>query len=159
MLLATLPFPIATEPVVVQPDQERGATVLFIAVRASLSPARAWSYRTVSPCHWASCSIATARPGSGKSVELPYLARQRRGATVPFLPVTEPVVVATARPNVIWDTEDILEHAAKMGELRKTIYDKAKRNLDAAQKKDKFYYDRKHSDSGVCRNIINTLSR
>ncbi len=34
-----------------------------------------------------------------------------------------------------------------MGELRKSIYDKAKRNIDAAQKKDKFYYDQKHSSS------------
>ena len=52
--------------------------------------------------------------------------------------------------NVIWDPDEILQYAARMGELRKNIYDKAQRNIDAAQKKDKFYYDQKHSDPRVC---------
>ena len=52
--------------------------------------------------------------------------------------------------NISWDPEEIIQYAEKMGELRKNIYDKAKRNIDAAQKKDKFYYDQKHSDPRVC---------
>ena len=52
--------------------------------------------------------------------------------------------------NTTWDPEEIIQYAEKMGELRKNIYDKAKRNIDAAQKKDKFYYDQKHSDPRVC---------
>ncbi len=39
------------------------------------------------------------------------------------------------------DPEDILEYAAKMRTLQMKIYEKAK-NIDAAQKKDKFYYDK-----------------
>ncbi len=42
----------------------------------------------------------------------------------------------------------------KMGELRKNIYDKAKRNMDTARKKDIFYYDQKHSDTRVCSTIL-----
>ncbi len=72
----------------------------------------------------------------------------------PKLPVEMEPVEDDDLPNVSWDTEDILEHVAKMGELRKSIYDKAKRNINAAQKEDNFYYDRKHSDSRVCSNII-----
>ena len=36
--------------------------------------------------------------------------------------------------NISWDPEEIIKYAEKMGELRKNIYDKAKRNIDAAQK-------------------------
>ena len=35
--------------------------------------------------------------------------------------------------NTSWDPEEIIQYAEKMGELRKNIYDKAKRNIDAAQ--------------------------
>ena len=59
--------------------------------------------------------------------------------------------------NVSWDPEELLQYAAKMGELRKNIYDKAKRNIDAAQKKDKFYYDQKHSDPRVCRFTLSKI--
>ena len=51
--------------------------------------------------------------------------------------------------NTNWDPEELLEHAAKMGELKKNIYDKVKKNIDAAQKRDKYYYDQKHSDQRV----------
>ena len=49
-----------------------------------------------------------------------------------------------------WDTEDIVQQAAKMAKLKHKIHAKAKLNIDAAQEKDKMYYDKKHADPKVC---------
>ena len=38
--------------------------------------------------------------------------------------------------NISWDPEEIIQYAEKMGELRKNIYDKAKRNIDATLRLD-----------------------
>ena len=59
--------------------------------------------------------------------------------------------------NTNWDPAEILEHAAKMGELKESIYNKAKKNIDAAQKRDKYYYDRKHSDERVCNPVYSLI--
>lgn len=45
-----------------------------------------------------------------------------------------------------WDPQKLLEHAEMMTRLKEKIYEKAKVNIDEAQRKDKLYYDRKHSD-------------
>ena len=48
-----------------------------------------------------------------------------------------------------WDPDELLEYAEKMGQLKERIFEKAKANIDEAQKKDKQYYDRKHSNPEV----------
>ena len=48
-----------------------------------------------------------------------------------------------------WDPTKLLEHAEMMTRLKDKIYEKAKVNIDEAQKKDKQYYDRKHADPKV----------
>lgn len=50
---------------------------------------------------------------------------------------------------VEWDPDKLFEHAEKMTALKEKIYEKAKSNIDEAQRKDKFYYDQKHSDPKV----------
>ena len=45
-----------------------------------------------------------------------------------------------------WDPQKLLEHAEMMTRLKEKIYEKVKVNTDEAQRKDKLYYDRKHSD-------------
>ena len=47
------------------------------------------------------------------------------------------------------DPETLLEHAKKMFELKQSIHQKAATNITEAQRKDKLYYDKKHSDSRV----------
>ena len=49
-----------------------------------------------------------------------------------------------------WDQDEIVKHASMMSKVKEVIHMKAKRNIDAAQKKDKQYYDTKHSSSEVC---------
>ena len=48
-----------------------------------------------------------------------------------------------------WDPDDILRDAAAMSNLKEKIYATAKGNIDKAQQKDKYYYDKKHSDMRV----------
>ena len=48
-----------------------------------------------------------------------------------------------------WDTEDIVQQAQKMAELKHKIHAKAKLNIEAAQEKDKKYYDKKHANPKV----------
>ena len=48
-----------------------------------------------------------------------------------------------------WDPDEIVQHASKMSKLKKAIYSKARENITAAQKKDKEYYDNKHSSLEV----------
>ena len=48
-----------------------------------------------------------------------------------------------------WDPDKLFEHAEMMTALKEKIYEKAKSNIDEAQRKDKFYYDKKHSDPKV----------
>lgn len=45
-----------------------------------------------------------------------------------------------------WDPTKLLEHAERMTRLKDKIYEKAKVNINEAQKKDKQCYDHKHSD-------------
>ena len=40
-----------------------------------------------------------------------------------------------------WDPQKLLEHAEMMTRLKEKIYEKAKVNIDEAQRKDKLYYD------------------
>ena len=44
-----------------------------------------------------------------------------------------------------WDPDEIVKHAAKVS-IKEKIYQKAGQNITRAQKKDKEYYDKKHSD-------------
>lgn len=46
-----------------------------------------------------------------------------------------------------WDLDEIAKYASMTKEV---IHSKAKRNIDAAQKKDKLYYDSKYASSEVC---------
>lgn len=48
-----------------------------------------------------------------------------------------------------WNPEQLLQHAKAMFQLKEKIYQRVKTNIDMAQKKDKFYYDKKHSDPRV----------
>ena len=43
-----------------------------------------------------------------------------------------------------------LDYSSVMSKVKEVIHSKAKRNIDAAQKKDKLYYDSKHASSEVC---------
>ena len=52
--------------------------------------------------------------------------------------------------NPDWDAELLLKHSEVMSRLKAKIFEKAKANIDDAQKKDKEYYDMKHSDPRVC---------
>ena len=49
-----------------------------------------------------------------------------------------------------WDAELLLQHAKMMSKLNEKMFEKAKANIDKAQKNDKEYYDMKHSDPKVC---------
>lgn len=49
-----------------------------------------------------------------------------------------------------WDPDEIAKHASMMSKVKEVIHSKAKCNIDAAQKKDKLYYDSKHASSEVC---------
>jgi len=51
-----------------------------------------------------------------------------------------------------WDTDIIMKHAESMSRLKKKMFEKAKENIDEAQRKDKKYYDLKHSHPKVCIN-------
>ena len=53
-----------------------------------------------------------------------------------------------------WDPDDIVQHASQMSRVKEAIYSKAKQNIDAAQKKDKEYYDKKHASPEVCSQIL-----
>lgn len=52
-------------------------------------------------------------------------------------------------PVDCWDPDAIVQHALKMSKVKEAIYSKAKQNIDAAQKKDKEYYDMKHASPEV----------
>ena len=69
-------------------------------------------------------------------IEMEFLANDR--------PLREDDIMAE------WDTEDIVKQAEKMAKLKHKIHAKAKLNIDAAQEKDKMYYDKKHADPKVC---------
>jgi len=49
-----------------------------------------------------------------------------------------------------------MKHAESMSRLMKKMSEKAKENIDEAQRKDKKYYDLKHSHPKVC--VIDTSS-
>ena len=48
-----------------------------------------------------------------------------------------------------WNSEKMIQHAATMFNIRKQIHKTAIINKSKQQKKDKFYYDKKHSDPKV----------
>ena len=48
-----------------------------------------------------------------------------------------------------WNSEKMIQHAATMFNIRKQIHKTAIINISKQQKKDKFYYDKKHSDPKV----------
>ena len=48
-----------------------------------------------------------------------------------------------------WNSEDMLEHAKMMFQLKEKIYEKAGTNIKKAQEIDTMYYDKKHSDLKV----------
>ena len=48
-----------------------------------------------------------------------------------------------------WDPDELLHHAQPMSQLKKKSYETAKVNIDAAQARDKIYYDLKCGDSKV----------
>ena len=50
----------------------------------------------------------------------------------------------------VWDTELVLSYAEKMSKFKEKMFQKVKKNIDEAQKKDKHYYDKKHSNPMVC---------
>lgn len=50
----------------------------------------------------------------------------------------------------VWDTELVLSYAEKMSKVKEKMFQKVKKNIDEAQKKDKHYYDKKHSNPMVC---------
>ena len=54
-----------------------------------------------------------------------------------------------------WNTECVLECAKTMSHLKEKIYETASSNIKRAQEKDKFYYDKKHSNSKVT--LIHTI--
>ena len=50
-----------------------------------------------------------------------------------------------------WSPEIIIERAAAIFKLKEIIYDKATANIKKSQKKDQFYYNKKHPDPKVCK--------
>ncbi len=48
-----------------------------------------------------------------------------------------------------WDTDTLLQQADMMAQLKEKIFQKAKSKIDEVQRKDKLYYDQKHSDQRV----------
>lgn len=48
-----------------------------------------------------------------------------------------------------WNPDDLLKHAKTMFQLKERIYEQAGTNIKEAQRKDKMYYDKKHSDPKV----------
>ena len=68
----------------------------------------------------------------------------------PVLPIEVELGHATEEPaNDTWDAEIIVHHADKMSKVKEAIHGKALANIGEAQKKDKFYYDKKHADNRV----------
>ena len=66
-----------------------------------------------------------------------------------FLEKERPLAEDISDTEHEWDTDDIVQQAEKMAELKQKIHAKAKVNIDHAQEKDKMYYDRKHADPKV----------
>ena len=54
-----------------------------------------------------------------------------------------------ATGDIDWDTDAIVEQAQQIQEIKRTITDTVKRNIDLAQEKDKMYFDKKHCDPRV----------
>ena len=55
-----------------------------------------------------------------------------------------------------WSADEVLECAQRMIDIKKTIHQKAKANIDVKQVKDKEYYDRKHAHPKViCFSVLN----
>ena len=48
-----------------------------------------------------------------------------------------------------WNPDEIVHHAAKMVQIKKMITETTMSNIEKAQQKDKFYYDRKHNNEQV----------
>ena len=48
-----------------------------------------------------------------------------------------------------WNPDEIVHHATKMIHSKKMITETTMSNIEKAQQKDKFYYDRKHSNEQV----------
>ena len=48
-----------------------------------------------------------------------------------------------------WNPDEIVHHATKMVQIKKMIPETTMSNIEKAQQKDKFYYDRKHSNEQV----------
>ena len=58
-----------------------------------------------------------------------------------------------------WETHDIVQQAKKMAELKEKIYDKVESNIKNAQRKDKQYYDMKHANPKVNKQLYTVYTR
>ena len=48
-----------------------------------------------------------------------------------------------------WNSDQLFEHVKQMVQVKEKVFEKAKKNIDEAQRKDKLYYDQKHADPKV----------